>query len=144
MVHVVFKIVAFTLLFNVALVLLGTIFPFTNAALTGYSSSYSTLAETTQEYIDTLQAPVQPGAEVQESGLLALRIFDLVNIAFLTNFLSIISQLLFGIILILQSVFTPILPAAFSSLFFTVAKGMLLFFYGWAAFELWSLRKVSG
>lgn len=143
MVHPILKAGAFTIFFNVVSALIIFIFPFANAAFTGYAVDGDQYNAYLQNQSDTFNNPLTPGAEVQQSGLLVLRLFDLINIGFLQKILTFLFNLAFGILTIFEVIFRPYLDPTFAVVWWNALNALMGVMWGFVAIELWTLRKLT-
>jgi hypothetical protein len=143
MVSIVLKASAYSLLFNLSLSIMMLIFPFASSMI-GYNPSATNASQQASSLASDFQTSINPGPEVQQSGLLVLRLFDLVNIAFIQKFLSLIFNSLFGILTIGDAITAGWLDPTFGIPFWNTMNLLMVFAYIWAAIEIFTLRKVTG
>jgi hypothetical protein len=139
MVHVAIKLVIWSVLINMATGLTLIALPFYQE--NGLTAGMQYNAEFSNQFIIGLNGTITPGGEMQDQGNLFYRVLDLLNIGFIKNWLNLINTFLFGGIVLLQTIVSPLSgnPEGLNSIF-TIFKGALIIFYGISVFILWTGR----
>lgn len=140
----VFKLMVYSMLLNFSVGIMLIAIPAFDPAETRTSSEYTggliynnTYAE---QFTTRMNKTVTPGANVEDAGNQIYRILDMLNIGFITKFLNIVNQYMYGFINLLESVFGGYLGAELSSMIFSTLKVILSIGYLMGAWVLWTGR----
>jgi len=141
-----FKIMAFSLMLNIAAGIMLIALPFfdNNPQFSGGLTYDSTAG---QDFNNAMGATINPQSDLQDAGEQSYRVLDLLNIGFLERLIQSIDNLFYGFINIMRNVFGPYLETEMRTFLFGppvgVLKTMMTLVYIISALWMWTGKTIN-